>query len=111
MIEDGLPGHLASMGQPGHWLDILFKSRLSSDHKLVGVVISRSATYNRKKQLQICMISNYSITRILQKNQPEVQSMVDDLIRLGYLFKIGNAGAKQIYALTFSKIPLGEYKQ
>lgn len=112
MIDNDLPGHLESIAQPGRWLDLLFKANLSAEHKLIGVVISRTAVYNRKKQLQICLISKYSITRLVNLNQDEVQDRIDDLIRLGYLHDTGKrAGAKMIFALTFSLIPLGEVKQ
>lgn len=112
MVEDELPGGLQAIYRESVWLDYLFKSRLSAEHKLIGVVISRSAVYNSKKALQLTLISKYSISRIVNLNQDEVQSHIDDLIRLGYLYDTGQrAGAKMIFALTFSLIPLGENKE
>lgn len=112
MRDQDIPGHLKTISNPDTWLDIFFKSRLSSDHKLVGVVIARSCVYNRQKTLQESLISNYTISRALGKNQVEVQEMIDDLVRLGWLYDTGRArGAKHIHYLTFSKIPLGENKE
>jgi hypothetical protein len=112
MKDQDIPGHLKTISNPDTWLDIFFKSRLSSDHKLVGVVIARSCVYNRQKTLQESLISSYSISRVLGKSQPEVNALVEDLERLGWLYNAGRArGAKKVHYLTFSKIPLGEDRE
>lgn len=110
--DNGLPGHLQPVYKTGKWLDYLFASNLSAEHKLVGTVISRTCQYSRHKQLQLSLISIYTITRIVKLPKPKVQTIVDDLIRLGWLFDTGkNIGARKIYTLTFSLLPLGEMKK
>ena len=80
--------------------------------KLVGTVIAHSSQYVKTRELALCSISKYSISRMVNANQEECQALVDDLIRLGWLFKMGDsAGAKSTYALTFSLIPMGEMKE
>src|SRR6187431_838363 len=107
--DNGLPGHLQPIYKTGKWLDYLFASNLSPEHKLAGTVISRTCQYSRFKQLQLSLVSIYTITRIVKLSKKEVQSIVDDLIRLGWLFDTGkNVGARKIYALTFSLLPLGD---
>jgi hypothetical protein len=112
MVDTSLPGHLHSVSSPAKWLGYLLKSDLSAEHKLCGVVVSRMCSYNRNRQLFLSAISNYTISRIVKMNSEQVQSLLDDLIRLGWLHDTGlNTGAKKIYGLTFSLIPLGEMKR
>ncbi len=109
MRDQDLPGHLKAITNSDVWLDYIFKSRLSSDHKLVAVVVMRTCVYNRQKAIQQSLLSNYTISRIVQKNSEQVQSILDNLVELGWLYDTGyRAGAKKIFVLTFSKIPLGE---
>src|SRR5574338_1119586 len=95
--DNGLPGHLQPILLPARWLDYLFASNLSLAHKMVGTVISRTCQYSRAKQLQLSLISIYTITRIVKLSKDEVQQIVDDLLRLGWLFDTGaTVGARKI---------------
>lgn len=100
------------MYQSSKWLDLLFKTSLSAEHKLVGTVIARTCVYNKPNQLLLSNISMYSISRILNINSQEVNILVTQLEQLGWLFDTGQrAGARYILALTFSLIPLGDLRQ
>lgn len=105
MIND-LPGHLEPIYSMTKWLDLLYKSRLSAEHKLAGTVLGRTCSYNKSKQLQLSAISNYEISRRLNLQQDTVQSLLDDLEHHGWIFYISNIGARKVYALTFSLLPV-----
>lgn len=112
MEREDIPGYLEIVDSPARWLDYLFASNVSANHKLCGAVIARTCSYDRQKRLSLSLISNYSISRIVKMNSSEVQVLLDDLQRLGYLYDTkNNAGAKKIFALTFSIKPLGEMKE
>lgn len=79
---------------------------MSDTHKLVCVVIARVCNYSRRDNAQVGMITNYTISRILHKNQEEVQELLDDLIRLGWVCDTGDrVGRKKIYVLTINLLP------
>lgn len=104
-------GALQPIYQTNKWLDLLFKSDLTPTHKLAGVVIARTCTYYKQKQLQLSDISYYSISRIVKLPSEDVKKVVDDLIELGWLFDTGvQNGARHVYALTFSLQPRGKLK-
>lgn len=106
-----LPGHLKPIVSKDDYLDLLFKSRLPSDHKLVGTVVARSCSYVRKDGVQVSAISNYSISRILNRSQESCQVLLDDLVKYGWLFDTGRKiGARKMFVLTFSLLPIGEPK-
>ena len=93
------------------WLDLLFKAELSAEHKLVGVVISRSCAYNRRESKQLSEITPYSISRILKVPSTRVGEIIIDLEKLGWLFDTGiHKGARRVFALSFSLLPLGRPK-
>lgn len=103
---DDLPGNLEPIYSVNHWLDLVFKSRLSDSHKLVCVVISKMCAYSRRDTAQVSIISIYTITRVLHKSQDQVQQMVNDLIRLGWIHDTGRrAGQKRVFVLTFNLLP------
>lgn len=105
------PGHLKPIFRMTEWLDLFYKSQLSAEHKLVGSVVARTCSYNRKQQLQLSSISNYSISRILNMTQDSVQKLLDDLVKYGWLFDTNKRiGARKVYALTFSLLPMGDPK-
>ncbi len=100
------PGWLQPIYQQNHWLDLVLKSDLSPNHKLVAVVVSRTCSYNKYRKLSLSNVSPYSISRIIHTNQEEVEAYLDDLIELGWLFDTGyREGARRIYTTTFSLIP------
>ena len=101
-----MPGYLQPILQQNKWMDLLMKSDLSSDHKIVGLAISRTSSYNRQKKLSLCSISPYSISRIIKTNSKEVEPYLDDLIENGWLWDTGTRlGAKRVYAMTFNLLP------
>lgn len=105
-VIDKIPGHLQTVASSYHWLDLVFKSRLSAVHKLVGVVISRDCSYNTREHTQVSLITNYTISRVLHMNQEEVQELLDDLIRLGWICDTGDrVGRKKVYVLTINLLP------
>ncbi len=105
-VSDKIPGNLEPVPSAYQWLDLVFKSVLSDAHKLVCVVISKSCTYSRKEHAQLGLITNYTISRVLHKNQEEVQDLLDDLLRLGWLCDTGERmGRKKMYALTINLLP------
>lgn len=112
MRREDVPGHLEIVDKPKRWMDYLLASNLSAEHKLCGIVIAQTCSYNRIKELSLSAISNYTISRILKMNSDQVQSLVDDLISLGYLLDTNERmGARKIFTLTFSVEPLGKIKQ
>lgn len=107
-----LPGHLQPIYTSDEYLDLLYKSRLSSDHKLVGTVVARSCSYVKRDQVQVSAISNYSISRILNLSQQTCQELLEDLVKYGWLFDTERkVGARKMFVLTFSLIPMGEPKK
>lgn len=107
-----LPGHLKPIYSPSYYLDLLYKSRLSSDHKLVGTLVARFCSYDRKNSLQMAAVTNYSLSRLLNGHPDRVQEILDDLIKYGWLFDTGRRiGARKVLVLTFSLVPLGEPKK
>lgn len=110
MIE--LPGHIEPVYRVGTYLDLLYKSRLSSDHKLVGTVVARTCSYNKRDKAQLSAISNYAIGRILNLGPESVERVLADLVNYGWLYDSGRRiGARKVFVLTFSLIPLGEPKK
>lgn len=111
-MEHELPGYIEYITAPAYWLDLVFKSSLSSNHKLVAAVIRASLVYNRAKHRQETLISDYSLSRIIGINQDEVRLIVSELINLGWLYCNDTyTGSKKLYSPTFSVIPLGDPKQ
>lgn len=107
-----LPGHLEPIYSTKVYRDLLWKSRLSAEHKLVGTVISESCSYDKKNQVQVTGISAYSISRILNCTKETVESMLSDLIHYGWIFDTDRRiGARKVLVLTFSLIPMGEPKK
>jgi hypothetical protein len=103
-----LPGHLKIIYSTTQYLDLLYKSKLNSDHKLVGTLVARTCSYDKNNQLQLSAITNYSIGRLINRGPEKVQQLLDDLVEYGWLFDTGRRiGARKIFALTFSLIPLG----
>lgn len=105
-LAEKIPGNLEPISSGTRWIDLVFKSRLSDAHKLLCVVISRVCAYSRKDHAQVGLITNYTISRVLHKNQEEVQELLDDLIRLGWVCDTGDrVGRKKVYVLTFNLLP------
>lgn len=110
-LQDGnlkdKPGYLYDQTSPTKWLDLVFKSDLSAEHKLVAAVIARTAMYHRKSKQALSSVTLYNMSRILKMNQAEVSKLVDTLIDNGWLFDTEPpTGATKVYALTYSVIPL-----
>ena len=102
------PGYQQPVYSQNEWLSLVFKTDLTPLHKLVATVISRTCVYSRKYSMQVSDISHFTISRVIKTNQPEVAAVVEDLINLGWLHDTGlKSGARFMYALTFSLIPLG----
>lgn len=111
-MTDNIPGHLQPIYRVAEWKDLLFKSSISAEHKLVGAVIAETCAYSRLHQLNLSAISFYSISRFLNLTQDSVKQLVGDLIRLGWIYDTKKpVGARQVYALTFSLIPQGDLRQ
>lgn len=107
-----LPGHLEVVASGNRWLDLLYKSRLTSDHKLVGTVISKTCSYKRRDHAQLSAISNYSIGRILNLGPDTIQELINDLVKYGWIYDTEKPiGARKVYVLTFSLLPMGEPKK
>jgi hypothetical protein len=93
------------------WLDLLFKTELSAEHKLVGVAISRTCAYNRRESKQLSEITPYSISRIIKEPSDKVSEIITELENLGWIFDTGvHKGARRVFALSFSLLPLGRPK-
>lgn len=102
-----LPGNIEPVGPPVRWLDLLWASDLDYAYKLVGGVIARTASYNRSLRMNLSSISLYNISRVLKMNSKQVEQIVDEMIRLGWLFDTERGvGAAKAYALTFNVLPL-----
>ncbi|ASZ74871.1 hypothetical protein FDI69_gp055 [Rhodococcus phage Trina] len=107
-----IAGHIKPILGATQWLDLVFKSDLSAEHKLIAAVIARTCLYNRTVKMQLSSISLYNISRILKMNQQEVSVLVDKLIVNGWLFDTERAaGATKVYALTFSLLPLNNLRE
>lgn len=107
-----LPGDLKPIYKIAEWKELLLKSGLSPEHKLVGTVIADSCSYNKREQLQLSAISFYSISRILNCTQTTVQNLVKDLLKYGWIYDTKKpVGARQVYALTFSLVPRGDIRK
>ena len=105
------PGYLDTLTSRNQWLDLVYRSDLDSTTKLVASVVERSCQYQRKHKMQLSSISAYSISRIIGESQTEVQQRLDTLFDNGWLFDTGLArGAKKVFALTFSVLPLGDMR-
>lgn len=106
-----LPGHLQPIYTVPKWKDIFYKSRLSAEHKLVGDVIGGTCSYNKRDKLQLSAISVYAIGRILNLGPARVEEIIQDLIKYGWIYDTERRiGARKVFALTMSTIPLGEPK-
>ena len=105
------PGYLEPIYSQNGWLDLVLRSDLDDTTKLVAVVVSRTAQYNRTQQLMLTNVSDYSIGRIIQKNKYEVRDHIELLFDNGWLHDTGSRrGARKVFALVFSLIPLGEIR-
>ena len=106
------PGYLQILYSSSQWLDLVYKSDLPVLAKLVAAVVEKSSMYQSKHKMQLSTISDYSISRIIKTNQEEVRQQLNLLFENGWLFDTGMArGARKVYALTFSVIPLGDMRQ
>lgn len=105
------PGHLKTIASVDQYLDLLYASRLSPEHKLVGTFVTRTCAFNRKEYANFSAITNYAIGRQIQLGPDRVQELLDDLEKYGWLFDTGQRiGARKIFVLTFSLLPMGEPK-
>lgn len=110
IYPDSFPGNISPIYSRTRWMELVFKTNLSSDHKLVAVVISNSSSYVRRYKASISEISNYSISRVLNLTQDSVQKIIDDLMRLGWLVDSEKRlGSRGLYYLTMSVYPLGDF--
>lgn len=107
-----IPGHLQVIYSLNTYFDLLYASELSADHKLVATVVARTCSYDRKNQMQVSAVTNYAISRVINKSQDTVQKLLEDLVEYGWLFDTGKRiGARKVFTLTFSLIPMGEPKK
>lgn len=106
-----MPGHLEPVYQKTKWIDLVLKSDLPYQHKVVAMVLFQTATYNRQHRLTLSVVSNYTISRYIKTNSEEAEKIRDDLESLGWIFNTGlKHGAKFVHALTFSLVPLGKMR-
>lgn len=105
------PEHLEPLYSRAQWLDLVYRSDLSMTTKVVASVIERTCNYTSKHKMQLSAISAYSISRIIKTNPEEVKQHLELLFNNGWLFdtQLGT-GAKKVYGLTFSLIPLAEIR-
>lgn len=100
------PGYLQPITSGRKWLQLVLKSDLDYITKVVATVVESSCTYQSKYAMQLSSISDYSISRMIDTNQTEVQDQLQILFENGWLFDTGTTiGAKKVYALTFSMLP------
>ena len=105
------PGHLRPIFYRSEWKDIFYKSRLSAEHKLVGDVIAGTCTYKKSDKAQVSAVTTNAISRILNLGPRRVEELVQDLVKYGWIFDTERRiGARKVFALTMSTIPLGEPK-
>lgn len=101
------PGWLEYIYVPTQWMDLVFRSDLSVECKLVGAVIARTCVYSKRHQQSLSSISIYNISRILKMSKAETQKLIDLLVENGWLWETEFAvGAQRAYSLTFSVLPL-----
>lgn len=102
---DKIPGHLKPIRSALDWTDLIYKTELPDSYKMVATAIARCMSFNKKQGIQYGLVSNYAISRIVHKSQPEIQEIIQHLIDLGWICEVGQAGTKKIYCVTFNLLP------
>lgn len=101
-----MPGYLQPIYRRVKWLDLIYRSDLSAMHKLTATVLSKTTSYNRKKQLSMTNCSPYTVSRILNTSVDEARQYMNDLLELGWLWDTGRpAGARQVYVICVNLKP------
>lgn len=105
------PGYLQPVYSAAEWMSLIHKSDLSELTKNVASVVRETCSYQSKHQMQLSSISDYSISRVIKKSKDEARAELDLLFENGWLWDTGmGTGAKKVYGLTFSLIPLGDMR-
>lgn len=101
-----LPGYLERIKSVTSWLDLIYRSDLSPEHKLTATIISRAMIYNKKEMMYMTNISPYTVSRILHVSIPEAKAWIDDLVDYGWLWDTGKSqGARTHYILCINLKP------
>lgn len=101
-----MPGYLEPVYQQTKWLDMVYRSDLSPMHKLTATVLSRTAIYQKKKQLSMTNCSPYTVSRILKTSIDEAKKYMHDLLDYGWLWDTGRPiGARQVYVTCVNVAP------
>ena len=101
-----MPGYLEPVRSRTKWLDLIYRSDLTPEHKLTATILSKTMIFNKKERLSMTNISPYTVSRILNVSIPEAQTWIDDLLNYGWLWDTGSsAGARNFYILCINLKP------
>lgn len=104
------PGNLRFVDR-SKWLDLVFKSKLDAEQKLVASVLKHTCGYSRRDSCYLTDVSDYDISRRIGDRPEAVQPLVDVMIANGWLWDTGiRRGSKKIYALTIDLLAKELYK-
>lgn len=101
-----MPGYLEPVRGRTEWLDLIYRSDLTPEHKLTATVLSKTMIYNKKEQLFMTNISPYTVSRVLNVSILEAKVWIDDLLDYGWLWDTGTSvGARTFYILCINLNP------
>lgn len=101
-----MPGYLEPVYRQTKWLDMIYRSDLDPMHKLTATVLSKTAIYNRKKQLSLTNCSPYTVSRVLNTSIDEAKLYMQELQDYGWLWDTGQPiGARQVYVTCINLKP------
>ena len=101
-----MPGYLQPVWSRTKWLDLIYRSDLTSEHKLTATILSKTIIYNKKEKLYMTNTSPYTVSRILNVSIPEAKVWIDDLVNLGWLWDTGtSSGARTFYIACINLKP------
>ena len=93
-----MPGYLEPVRNRTKWLDLVYRSDLAPEHKLVATILSSALIYHKKERVFMTNLSPYSVSRILKVSIPEAKEWIDELVDYGWLWDTGkSAGARTFY--------------
>lgn len=93
-----MPGYFEPVRSRTDWLDLVYRSDLTPEHKLTATILSKTLIYNKKERLLMTNISPYTVSRILNVSIPEASKYIDELVDYGWLWDTGrSSGARTFY--------------
>lgn len=100
-----IPGNLIPT-KKDKWLNLLLRSENSTDVKLAGYVLSKTARFNKKHLVTLTDCSLYNISLVLKMNSEEAAERVQVLLDQGWMWDTGiKVGARYAYVLTVNVEP------